>query len=40
MRDKLIHEYFGLDLKIVWYTIKKEIPQLKKEVLELLEKPY
>jgi len=25
MRDKLIHEYFGVDLKRVWKTVKKEI---------------
>jgi len=29
MRDKLIHEYFGVDLKRVWKTVKKDIPNLK-----------
>jgi uncharacterized protein with HEPN domain len=29
MRDKVIHEYFGVDLKRVWSTIKKDIPDLK-----------
>jgi uncharacterized protein with HEPN domain len=29
MRDKLIHEYFGVDLKRVWRTVKKDIPNLK-----------
>mgnify|MGYP001577502824 CR=1 FL=1 len=29
MRDKLIHEYFGIDLKRVWKTVKKDIPELK-----------
>jgi len=29
MRDKLIHEYFGVDLKRVWNTITKDIPKLK-----------
>jgi uncharacterized protein with HEPN domain len=29
MRDKLVHEYFGVDLKRVWNTIKKDIPALK-----------
>ncbi len=27
MRDKLIHEYFGIDYKIVWKTVKHEIPK-------------
>jgi len=32
MRDKLIHGYFGVDYRIVWKTIQKEIPELKKEI--------
>ena len=27
--DKVIHEYFGVDLKRVWITVKKDIPDLK-----------
>jgi len=29
MRDKVIHEYFGVDLKRVWRTVMKDIPNLK-----------
>ena len=29
MRDKVIHEYFGVDLKRVWSTVKKDTPGLK-----------
>ncbi|NKQ38209.1 MAG: DUF86 domain-containing protein [Methanosarcinales archaeon] len=29
MRDKLIHEYHGVDLEIVWEVIKDEAPPLK-----------
>ena len=29
MRDKLIHEYFGVKTKVVWETIKQDIPPLK-----------
>jgi len=29
MRDKLIHEYFGVDLKKIWNTLKKDIPNLR-----------
>jgi len=28
MRDKLIHDYMGVDLDVVWKTIKTDIPQL------------
>jgi len=38
MRDILTHEYFGIDLNIVWRTVKKDIPQLKKKVFGLLKK--
>jgi len=29
MRDKLIHEYFGVDFKFVWETVKERIPEIK-----------
>lgn len=29
MRDKVIHEYFGVKLNIVWKTVKERIPLLK-----------
>lgn len=29
MRNKVIHEYFGVKLSIVWKSIKEEIPPLK-----------
>jgi uncharacterized protein with HEPN domain len=29
MRDKLIHEYFGIDLEILWEVTKRDIPPLK-----------
>jgi len=29
MRDKVIHEYFGVRLERIWETIKKDIPYLK-----------
>jgi uncharacterized protein with HEPN domain len=29
MRDKIIHFYFGVKFKTVWYTVKKDIPKLK-----------
>jgi uncharacterized protein with HEPN domain len=41
MRDKLIHDYFNVDLNIVWETATVEIPALIpdiKEIIEILEK--
>lgn len=36
MRDKLVHDYFGVDIDAVWDTIKKDVPALKKIVLEII----
>lgn len=37
MRDRLIHHYFGVNLKDVWYTVKVDIPSLKNEILAILD---
>jgi uncharacterized protein with HEPN domain len=36
MRDKLIHDYFGVNLEIVWAVIEKDLPRLASAVRELL----
>lgn len=36
MRDKLIHEYFGVDLNIVWTVIRMELPPLRPKIEHLL----
>jgi len=37
MRDKLIHNYFGVDIDAVWDAVKKDIPILKDEILKIME---
>jgi uncharacterized protein with HEPN domain len=37
MRDRLVHEYFGIDLEILWETAKEDVPQLKIPVSKVLE---
>lgn len=37
MRNFLIHEYFGIDKKQVWDTVKKDLPGFKKEIELLLK---
>lgn len=36
MRDEVIHEYFGVDMHIVWNVIERHIPALRKKVEGLL----
>ena len=38
MRNFIIHEYFGVDLKIVWTTIKEDLPAFKENIEKLLQK--
>jgi len=37
MRDKLIHAYSEVDLKLVWTTIHQRLPKLKSTIEKLLE---
>jgi uncharacterized protein with HEPN domain len=36
MRDKLIHDYFGVDIDKVWLTAIDDLPVLKAEVEKIL----
>lgn len=35
MRDMLVHEYFGVDLALTWKVVKREIPELEKNILKI-----
>lgn len=37
-RDNLIHEYFNVDLDLVWKTISINLPELKEKVNEIIKK--
>jgi uncharacterized protein with HEPN domain len=37
MRNRLIHEYFGTDLPVVWNVIKNDLPTFKSD-LQLIHK--
>lgn len=37
MRNRVIHGYDKIDDEIIWGTIKRHLPLLKKEVKELLK---
>ena len=36
-RDKLIHEYFGVNLSVVWRTVQEDLPPLMKQLRGILE---
>ena len=37
MRDQLTHHYFGVDLEIVWKTIKEDLPKLKENISKIIK---
>jgi uncharacterized protein with HEPN domain len=32
MRDKVIHEYFGVNLQLVWEVVERELPALRQKI--------
>ena len=38
MRHILVHDYFQVDLEIVWAVVEKELPKLKEQLLFLLNR--
>ncbi len=37
LRNVIAHQYFGLDLEIIWDVVEKELPELRLEVEAMLE---
>lgn len=37
LRDKLIHEYFGVDLKLTFEIATEDLPELKKKISNIVE---
>lgn len=37
MRHKMIHDYFDVDVKIVWATVTDDVPALKESLNKILE---
>ena len=37
MRDRLIHDYFGVDYELVWDVVQNRIPELRAQLALILE---
>jgi uncharacterized protein with HEPN domain len=37
MRDRLIHEYFGVSVRIVWETVVNDLPAFKPSIEKIRE---
>jgi uncharacterized protein with HEPN domain len=38
MRDKLVHDYFGVDYEIVWDAVTNKVPVLHQQMKEILRR--
>jgi uncharacterized protein with HEPN domain len=37
MRNVLVHEYFGIDSRIVWDILKEDLPKFKNQIEQILD---
>lgn len=37
MRNKVLHEYFGVDAEILWKTIKEDLPELQNQIQNMID---
>lgn len=37
MRNRLIHDYFGVDYDLVWDVVQQDIPTLREQVRRILD---
>lgn len=37
MRNKIIHDYFDVDLDIVWNTVQQDLPKLAEQIKDVLK---
>ena len=39
-RNRIVHEYFGIDWQLVWKTVAVDLPVLRAQVAEVLEREF
>jgi uncharacterized protein with HEPN domain len=37
MRDRLIHDYFGVDYELLWDVVQNHVPTLRRQIASILE---
>ncbi|MCH7559206.1 MAG: DUF86 domain-containing protein [Planctomycetes bacterium] len=36
LRHRIVHEYFGIDLEIIWQILQKDLPELKSKLMQIM----
>lgn len=37
MRNILVHDYFGIDVDVIWKAVERDLPELKQKIKSLLK---
>ncbi len=37
LRHRIVHEYFGVDLEIIWQILHKNLPELKQKIRQIID---
>ncbi|MFQ3674928.1 MAG: DUF86 domain-containing protein [Endomicrobiia bacterium] len=40
LRNRITHEYFGLDYEIIWEIVKTDLPKLEKSIKEIINREF
>ena len=35
LRNRIVHDYFGLDLEIIWEVLQRSLPEFRREIARL-----
>ena len=38
LRHRIVHDYFGIDLEIIWEITQKDLPELKSKLAQILRR--
>ena len=38
LRNRIVHEYFGVDIGIVWSVVSQDLPHLKSQIQDIADK--
>ena len=38
LRNRIVHEYFGVDIGIVWSVVSHDLPQLRSKIQDIADK--
>ena len=36
LRHRIVHEYFGIDLEIIWQILQKDLPELRQKITRVM----